>query len=76
MSKIFKNENKRYELDGTVLSSGDPVLLNLGTEDEPQWVRGRIEHDGDDYYFLARSEKHISLTDGDEVKIVEVETCW
>ena len=68
MGKIFKNDFGRYESEATVFTSGDKVSINLGTEEVAQWVDGWIEHDGEDYYFLSPSDKHIHLKDGDILK--------
>lgn len=47
---LYKNGNGRYALDQwTELTCGCHVELKIGDE----WVKVRIEHDGDDYYAVG-----------------------
>lgn len=65
--KAYKNELGRYEIeDGTTLTSGHPIKYyesELGV-----WLEGRIEHNGDDYYFFNPNGKHLPMYNGVEVK--------
>ncbi|MDD5657584.1 MAG: DUF5348 domain-containing protein [Elusimicrobia bacterium] len=45
---LRKNEIGRWEYADCELTCGDLVELNIGA-----WIRGRIEHNGKDYCFLA-----------------------
>lgn len=66
MCTIYKNSCGKFETeDGKTFSCGHAIALNVG---EDQWIEGRIEHDGRDYYFCCPNGKHISLRDGDQIK--------
>lgn len=69
MDKIYKNSNGKFETeDGWTLSCGSPIALNVGDNDKEQWIEGRVEHNGKDYYFHCPNGKHINLKDGDQIK--------
>lgn len=46
--ELRRNENGRWQYGERELTCGDVVEIDIGA-----WVAGRIEHDGEDYYFLA-----------------------
>jgi hypothetical protein len=45
---LEKNETGRWEYADRELTCGDVVEIDIGT-----WIKGRIEHNGRDYYLLA-----------------------
>jgi len=48
IGKLEKNQTGRWEYGGRELTCGDMVEIDIGI-----WLRGRIEHNGRDYCFLA-----------------------
>lgn len=45
---LAKNQTGRWEYGHRELTCGDVVEIDIGV-----WIRGRIEHNGRDYYLLA-----------------------
>ncbi|MFX3675378.1 MAG: DUF5348 domain-containing protein [Paenisporosarcina sp.] len=50
---LVKNNNSRYEIQGTEIefSSGSP--LDVWNNEWNQWETSRIEHNGEDYYIVS-----------------------
>lgn len=50
---LVKNQNDRYEIEGTNIefSSGSP--LDVWDEEWGQWETSRVEHNGGDYYIVS-----------------------
>lgn len=50
---LVKNNNNRYEIQGTEIefSSGSP--LDVWNNEWNQWETSRIEHNGEDYYIVS-----------------------
>jgi hypothetical protein len=55
---LRKQRNGRYSLNGTELSCGYKLeaLVYDDFDERYQWVAGRIEHNGTDYYIVGLSE--------------------
>lgn len=61
---LMKNENGRYEIEGTGVefTSGRPldVWHYDDWKEEYEWTRSRVEHGNDDYYIVALG-KEVSI---------------
>lgn len=57
VSELHKNSAGRYETEkGHCYTSGCQIeaLINDDRHEFPYWIRTRVEHDGTDYYLVAR----------------------
>ena len=56
MSRLHRNESRRYETDGGhYYTCGSPIeaLVEDGYRDVPYWVRTTLEHNGKDYFLVG-----------------------
>ena len=66
--KVYKNEQGRFQLenDSWYWTSGD--VMQIYDEELKQWLDGRVEHNGDDYYWTD-DECFIHLYNGMMVRV-------
>lgn len=60
---LIKKDNGRYGVIVTELTSGQPIEVFINDK----LYKGRLEHNGKDYYFLDNNNKAHTLSDGIEV---------
>ncbi|MEK3981571.1 DUF5348 domain-containing protein [Psychrobacillus sp. FSL K6-2836] len=50
---LVKNNNNRYEIQGTEIEFSSGLPLDVWNNEWNQWETSRIEHNGEDYYIVS-----------------------